>query len=95
MAADKALPGIKQTIVIMFILQTGNIMEVGFDQVYMLQNNVVSGVADVISTYVYRVGLQGAQFSISTAMGFFESLVGLVLVSASNSLANRFDEGLW
>lgn len=89
------LPGIKQTIVIMFILQTGNIMEVGFDQVYMLQNNVVSDVADVISTYVYRVGLQGAQFSISTAMGFFESLVGLVLVSASNSLANRFDEGLW
>lgn len=89
------LPGIKPTIITLFILSTGSVMEVGFDQVYMLQNSVVNNVADVISTYMYRVGLQGAQFSITTAMGMFESLVGLVLVLCSNWIARKFDESLW
>ncbi len=89
------LPGIKPTIVTLFVLSTGSIMEVGFDQVFMLQNSVVASVADVISTYIYRVGLQGAQFSITTAMGLFESLVGLVLVLASNAIARKFGESLW
>lgn len=89
------LPGISSTIVVMFILNMGKIMEVGFDQVYVLQNNVVSSVADVISTFIYRVGLQGAQFSLTTAMGLFESLVGLTLVLTANVLARKFDKGLW
>jgi putative aldouronate transport system permease protein len=89
------LPGISPTIVLMFILAMGKIMEVGFDHVYVLQNAVVSNVADVISTYIYRVGLQGAQFSITTAMGFFESLIGLMLVLAANAIARKFDKGLW
>ncbi|MNP86893.1 putative multiple-sugar transport system permease YteP [compost metagenome] len=61
----------------------------------MLQNGVVSNVADVISTFIYRVGLQGAQFSLTAAMGLFESLIGLVLVLMANSLARKFDKGLW
>jgi putative aldouronate transport system permease protein len=89
------LPGIKTTIIILFILATGHIMEVGFDQVYVLQNPVVNSVADVISTYNYRVGLQGARFDISTAMGLFDSAVGLILVLTSNAIARKFDEGLW
>lgn len=89
------LPGIKSVILMQFILATGNIMDVGFDQVFMLQNNAVNEVADVISTYVYRVGLQGAKFSLATAMGLFDSLVGLVLVVTTNRIAKHFGENLW
>ncbi|MDF2935794.1 MAG: protein lplB [Paenibacillaceae bacterium] len=89
------LPGISSTIIVMFILAMGKLMEVGFDHVYMLQNGVVSNVADVISTFIYRVGLQGAQFSLTAAMGLFESLIGLALVLTANSLARKFDKGLW
>ncbi|KRF04208.1 protein lplB [Paenibacillus sp. Soil766] len=89
------IPGISTTIVLLFILAMGRIMEVGFDHVYVLQNAVVSNVADVISTYLYRVGLQGAQFSLTTAMGLFESIVGLILVLSANALARKFDRGLW
>lgn len=89
------VPCIKGTIITLFILQTGSIMEVGFDQVYTLKNNVVNNVADVISTYVYRVGIQGANFSAATAMGLFDSLVGLLLVLVSNRVAKGFGEELW
>lgn len=89
------LPGISPTVVLMFILAMGRMMDVGFDHVYVLQNAVVSGVSDVISTYMYRVGLQGAQFSLTTAMGFFESLIGLILVVTANAIARKFDKGLW
>ncbi|QNK57872.1 sugar ABC transporter permease [Paenibacillus sp. PAMC21692] len=89
------LPGIRPTIIILFILATGNIMEVGFDQVFMLQNPVVANISEVISTYIYRVGIKGSQFSLSSAMGLFEALVGLVLVLSANWLARRFDQGLF
>jgi putative aldouronate transport system permease protein len=89
------LPCIKSTVITLFILQTGSVMEVGFDQVYALKNNVVNNVADVISTYVYRMGIQGAKFSPATAMGLFDSLVGLVLVLVSNRVAKAFGESLW
>ncbi|RAU96126.1 sugar ABC transporter permease [Paenibacillus sp. YN15] len=89
------LPGISPTIVLVFILTMGSVMEVGFDQVYILQNASVSGVAEVISTYIYRVGLQRAQFSLTSAMGLFESLIGLVFVLTANRIARRFGQGLW
>ncbi|WP_133580186.1 ABC transporter permease [Aureibacillus halotolerans] len=89
------LPGISGTIILMLILSMGQIMEVGFDQVFMLQNSVVAGVSEVISTYVYKIGLLGAQYSVTTALGFFESLVGLVLVLTANWIARRFNRGLW
>ncbi len=91
------LPSIRSTIITLFILQTGSIMEVGFDQVFVLKTNVVNNVADVISTYVYRIGIQGANFSAATAMGLFDSLVGLVLVTVSNRISKLVDsgEGLW
>lgn len=89
------IPGIRTTIVILFILSTGQIMEVGFDQVYMLQNPVVSEISEVISTYIYRVGLQGAQFSLTAAMGLFEALTGLILILTANAIARKFNEGLF
>ena len=89
------LPGIKSTIIILFVLATGSIMEVGFDQVFVLQNSVVNHVADVINTYIFRFGIQGARFDITTAMGLFDSLIGLILVVTTNAIARKFNEGLW
>ncbi|MFS0727521.1 ABC transporter permease [Paenibacillus sp. 1P07SE] len=89
------LPGISSTIILMFILAMGRLMEVGFDHVYVLQNAIVSQVSEVISTFIYRIGLQGAQFSLTTAMGLFESLVGLIMVLFANWLARKYDRGLW
>lgn len=89
------LPGISPTIVIMLILAMGRILEVGFDQVYVLQNSIVSSVAEVISTYIYQMGLQGGQFSITAALGLFESLVGFTLVMITNAVAKRFNKQLW
>lgn len=89
------LPGIAPTIVIVFILSVGNVMEVGFDQVYTLQNSAVFNTSEVISTYTYKIGLQRLQFSLTAAMGFFESLIGLILVLITNAVARRFGQGLW
>ncbi|MCZ8513209.1 ABC transporter permease subunit [Paenibacillus filicis] len=89
------LPSIRPTIVLLLILSMGSVMEVSFDQIYLLQNSVVSNVSEVISTFIYQAGLQGGQFSITSAMGLFESLVGLILVIASNQIARKFKQGLW
>jgi len=86
------IPGIRPTIVLLLILSMGRVMEVGFDQVYMLQNSNVNQIADVISTYIYRTGLQGAQFSLTTAMGLFESVVAFLLIFGANFIARRFNE---
>lgn len=90
-----SLPSLRPVIFILMILSIGNIMEVGFDQVFMLQNSVVSNVSEVISTWSYKVGINGGQFSLATALGFFESIVGLFLVLTANAIARRFDQGLW
>ncbi len=89
------LPGISATIVLLLILQMGNVMSVGFDPVYVLQNSGVYNVSEVISTYIYKVGIQGGQFSLTSAMGLFESVVGFVLVFSANLVARRFGRGLW
>ncbi|MFD0681373.1 MULTISPECIES: ABC transporter permease [unclassified Paenibacillus] len=89
------LPGISGIIVLMFILSIGKVMEVGFDHVFVLQNKGVMNISDVISTYIYRNGLLGAKFSETTALGLFESVVGLILVLAANRIARIFGRGLW
>lgn len=89
------LPGIRHTIILLLILAMGRVMEVGFDQVYNLQNDAVAGVSEVISTYIYKMGLQQAQFSITTAMGLFESVIAFVLVIGVNRIARKFDQGLF
>lgn len=90
-----SLPSIQPVIFIILILSIGNIMEVGFDQVYVLQNPVVSNISEVISTWNYKIGINGGRFSLATALGFFESIVGLILVLGANSIARRFNNGLW
>lgn len=86
------LPAIRNVIIILLILKIGQIMDVGFEQVFNMMNGAVSDVADVFDTYVYRRGVQQGLFSFSTAVGLFKSVVGLVLVLISNKLAKAFGE---
>ncbi|MGO4546308.1 ABC transporter permease [Paenibacillus sp. 2TAB23] len=90
------LPGIRPTIVVMLIMQLGHIMTIGFERPFVMSNPLVMDYAEVISTFVYKVGLQSAQFSLATAMGLFQALVGLFFVVMANMIAKRSGEqGLW
>ncbi len=90
------LPCIRSTICIMLILRLGKVMEIGFEQVYALQNDAVRSVSEVISTYEYRIGLQGMQYSYTTALGIFKSVISLILVLGTNKVINLMgEEGLW
>ena len=86
------LPAIRSVILILLILRLGHIMDVGFEQVFLMSNGVVARVADVFETYVYRNGIGQGQFSYSTAVGLFKSVVGLILVVLANRLAKRIGE---
>jgi len=83
------LPGIRPTIIVLFILQIGHMADIGFEQPYALKNNYVMDVAQVISTYVYTVGIQSAQFAIATAIGLFQSVIGLILLLAAEFLSRK------
>ena len=90
------LPAIKPTIAIMLILRMGSMMDIGFEHIFNLQNPAVHDVADVISTYVYRVGIRGAQYSYTTAIGLFQSVISLFLVYATNRITRSMGENsLW
>ncbi|MBD2847426.1 sugar ABC transporter permease [Paenibacillus sp. IB182496] len=84
------LPAIASTIVIMFILNIGNILDLSFEKVLLLQNPQIYETADVISTYVFRKGLEGFQYSYATAVGFFNSIINLCFLVAANQLSKRF-----
>jgi putative aldouronate transport system permease protein len=90
------LPGIRNTVVIMLILKVGYLLDVGFEQIYILYNASVYDVGDVLSTYIYRIGLQSAQFSVTAAIGLFQSIIGFFLIWSTNRLARKFSEvSLW
>lgn len=90
------LPGIRSTIVVLLILRLGQVMDVGFEQIYLMASAPVSHVADVFDTYVYRLGIQNGRFGYATAAGIFKSVVGLVLVVSANKLSKKFgEEGLY
>jgi putative aldouronate transport system permease protein len=90
------LPCIAPTIVILLILNIGQLMNVGFDKSYLLQTPSTYAVSDVISTYVYRSGIKDGNFSYGTAIGLFNSLVNILFLVASNTLAKRAGEtSLW
>lgn len=93
------LPAILPTIVIMLILRFGSIMSIGFEKVFLLQNDLNLSCSEVISTYVYKVGLSGGgktDFSYATAIGFFNSVVNLVLIVVVNFIAGKVgNTSLW
>jgi len=90
------LPGILPTIVILLIMSTGNIMNVGFEKAFLMQNALNISASEVISTYVYKTGLLQNQLSFSTAVNLFNSLINLTLLAAVNTLARKTsDTSLW
>lgn len=90
------LPCLKSTIIVMLILRMGSMMDIGFEQVYVMMNPAVRDVSEVISTYVYRIGIEGAQYSYTTAIGLFQSVVSCILVFTTNTIAKKVNgEGLW
>jgi putative aldouronate transport system permease protein len=90
------LPCIKTTIIILLILNVGRIAQIGFDRPYAMGNYLVTDVSDVISTFVYRVGLRSGRFSTATAVGFFQSVVGMVFLITANYIAEKLGEqGIW
>ena len=90
------LPCIAGTIAVLLIMKVGTMLTVGFEHIYVLQNKGVLEVSDVISTYEYRVGLEGRQYSYTTALGLFKGVIGLVLVMGTNYLTEKLgEEGIW
>lgn len=90
------IPGIKSTIIVLLILRLGQVMDVGFEQIFLMASGPVSQVADVFDTYAYRVGIQQGRFSYATVAGLFKSVVGLILVVTANRVAKKFgEEGLY
>ncbi|NHW35409.1 sugar ABC transporter permease [Paenibacillus aceris] len=90
------LPGLMPTIVILLILDIGRMMNVGFEKIILLYNPGTFETADVISSYVYRVGLQDFNYSFSSAVGLFNSVINFVLLISSNWLSRKYnDTSLW
>lgn len=90
------IPGILPTIIIMFILNMGSFMNVGFEKIYLLQNSLNLEASDVIQTFVYRHGLLQGQYSYAAAVGLFNSVINLVLLVTVNQIVRRRNEtSLW
>lgn len=90
------LPGILPVISILFILAIGNLFNLGFEKVLLMQTDLNLGASEVIQTYVYKIGLQQAQFSYSAAIGLFNSLINLVLLVTFNWIAKKAGQStLW
>jgi putative aldouronate transport system permease protein len=83
------LPGIKSTVVLLFVLNLSNVLNAGFEQILNFYNPAVYATGDILDTFVYRMGLQQAQYSLDTAVGMFKSVIGLVLIISSRYLAYR------
>ncbi len=89
------LPGISGVVILQLILRIGSLMSAGFDQILILQNDLVRPVSDIFDTFMFRRGLQQANYSYSTAVGFFKSVVGLLLILGSDKFAKYIgEEGL-
>ena len=86
------LPGIRPTIIMLFILSLANIMNAGFDQIFVLYNSLTMEVGDIIDTYVFRQGLQSARYSYATVVGIFKSIIGLGLIYGSDRMFKAMGE---
>ena len=87
------IPAIKSIIVIQFILQAGNIMSLGFEKAYALQTSMNIPSSEILPTYVYKLGLQMGDYSFSTAVGLFNSIINVILLLMVNRIIKRFNEG--
>ncbi|MBD0380224.1 ABC transporter permease [Paenibacillus sedimenti] len=85
------IPGIQPTILILFILAVGNLMNVGFEKAFLMQNDLNASSSEIIATYVYKIGLQRAEYSFSAAVGLFNSLINFVLLLSVNRIAKKIN----
>ena len=86
-------PAIKDMVVIQFILQAGNIMSIGFEKAYALQTDLNLNTAEIIATYVYKKGLLDGDYSFSTAVGLFNTVVNVILLIAVNKVVAKMNDG--
>ena len=86
------IPLLMPTATIMFILRMGSVMSVGFEKVYLLQNNLNTASSEIISTYVYKMGLVSSQYSLSSAIGLFNNLINLALLLAVNYISSKMSD---
>lgn len=90
------LPAIRPTIVTMLIFACGSMINIGFDKVFLMQNNVNASVSEVIATFVYKVGLVNADYGFSTAAGLFQSVVSFIMLVTVNQISKKLTEtSLW
>ena len=90
------IPGIVPTIVIMLILSAGGIMSTGAQKAYLMQNPLTANSQEIISTYTYKIGLIQNQFSYSSAIGLFNTIINLILLVSVNQISKRLsDNSLW
>ncbi|WP_372630235.1 ABC transporter permease [Cohnella sp.] len=83
------IPSILPTIMILFLLQIGNFLDLGFERVFVFLNPLNSGRGDILDTYIYRVGLEQLEYSYTTAIGMFKSVIGLILIVTANYFSKR------
>lgn len=83
------LPSIKPTIVTLLILNLGNMVSIGFDRPFVIGNTAVREYSDVLSTFVYRMGIQSGQYTLATVVGLFQAVVGLIFVLGSNYISKK------
>nr|WP_261131976.1 sugar ABC transporter permease [Bacillus sp. Marseille-Q3570] len=88
-AISITIPCILPTIMVLLLLRIGNILDLGFEQIYMLLNPLVRETGEVFDTYIYRAGLLGGQYSYTTAIGLFKSIVGFILLVGANKLSKK------
>jgi putative aldouronate transport system permease protein len=89
------IPGIKPTIIVLLILKLGEMVQIGFERPFVIGNITVREYSDVLSTFVYRMGLQNGDYSTATAVGFFQAVVGLVFILTSNYISKKTtDQGI-
>ena len=86
------LPGILPTIVMLLIMSCGSVLSVGYEKAFLMQNTLNADVSEIISTYVYKIGLQGAKYSYSAAIGLFNSAINFVLLLCVNAVARRLSD---
>lgn len=90
------IPSILPTIVIMLIMGCGSVLSVGFDKIFLMQNDMNTSVSEVLSTYIYKVGISSAQYSMSSAVGLFENVVNFTMLALVNWISRKLTESsLW
>lgn len=90
------IPGIRPAIIILFILNIGHVLDIGFEKVLLMLNPSIYATADVLSTYVYRTGIQSMNYSYATAIDLFSSIINLIFILTANWISRRTSEtSLW